>query len=61
MGETYFNQENVVINLEKLSCKVGYKYLLKEIDWNVHNGEHWVVFGMNGSGKNDFIKHYCRF
>lgn len=64
MGETYFNQENVVINLEKLSCKVGYKYLLKEIDWNVHNGEHWVVFGMNGSGKTTLLsiiagfKHY---
>ncbi len=57
-------QQEVVINLEQVGCKTGYKYLLRDINWQVKAGEHWVVFGMNGSGKTTLLsivagfKHY---
>lgn len=49
MGHEY------VINIEQLGCKVGYRYLLKDINWKVNKGENWVVFGMNGSGKTTLL------
>ena len=53
-----------VIDLEHVSCKAGYKYLLRDVNWQVKPAEHWVVFGMNGSGKTTLLsmiagfKHY---
>ena len=53
-----------ILEVKNLSCRVGYKYLLKDINWQVNAGEHWVVFGMNGSGKTTLLsiiagfKHY---
>lgn len=53
-----------VIELNKLGCKVGYRDLLKDINWKVKKGERWVIFGMNGSGKTTLLtiisgfKHY---
>lgn len=41
--------------MKGLGCKSGYKYILKDIDWEVKKGEHWVVFGMNGSGKTTLL------
>lgn len=55
---------NSVITLNKVNCKVGHRYLLKDIHWNVCRGDRWVVFGMNGSGKTTLLsiiagfKHY---
>ena len=49
------------IKLEQVSCKIGYKYLLKDINWNVRPGEHWVVFGMNGSGKTTLLSIVAGF
>lgn len=43
------------IETNKLCCKAGYRYLLKDIDWVVEQGEHWVVFGMNGCGKTTLL------
>ena len=47
--------EETVIKTQKLCCKVGYRYLLKDVDWEVKKGEHWVVFGTNGSGKTTLL------
>ena len=53
-----------VIELDKVNCKAGYKFLLRDISWQVAQGEHWVVFGANGSGKTTLLsiiagfKHY---
>lgn len=48
-------QEDKIIDVEKLSLKAGYRYLLKDITWQVKPGEHWVVFGMNGCGKTTLL------
>jgi len=44
-----------VVKIEHLSCKVGYRYLLHDINWTVNEGEHWVLFGINGCGKTTLL------
>ena len=44
-----------IIEVNKLSCKIGKRYLLKDITWNVKKNEQWIVFGMNGSGKTTLL------
>ena len=57
-------EQETIIELQKVCCKSGSKYLLKDVNWDVKKGEHWVVFGMNGSGKTTLLsiiaafKHY---
>lgn len=46
--------ENIV-QLTGLGYKTGNHYILKDIDWEIKQGEHWVVFGMNGSGKTTLL------
>ena len=56
--------EEYIIEVDKVSCKAGHRYLLKDINWKVKPGEDWVVFGMNGCGKTTLLsiiagfKHY---
>lgn len=44
-----------IIEVNKLSCRVGKKFLLKDISWKVAAGEHWTIFGLNGSGKTTLL------
>ena len=44
-----------IIEARKLSCCSGREYLIKNIDWCVERGQHWVVFGMNGCGKTTLL------
>ena len=50
-----------VIEVKDLELKSGDKYLLKDINWNVKQGEHWLVFGMNGSGKTTLLSILAGF
>ena len=43
------------IEIKKLCCKTGKKYLLHDIHWQVCEGDKWVVFGENGSGKTTLL------
>lgn len=40
-----------IINVQKLGIRSGNKYILKDICWEVMPGEHWLIFGLNGTGK----------
>lgn len=51
----------MVIKTKGLGCKSGYKFILKNIDWEVEKGQHWVVFGMNGSGKTTLLSIVAGF
>ncbi len=50
-----------VIEIQNLSVKVGRRYLLHEINWQVERGENWAVFGMNGSGKTTLLSLVAGF
>lgn len=47
--------QNSIIEASGLSCLSGSQYLLKDITWDVQDGEHWVVFGRNGCGKTTLL------
>ena len=44
-----------LINVEALSCQAGAQYLLHDINWEIKEGENWVVFGRNGCGKTTLL------
>lgn len=50
-----------IIETGGLGCKIGYRYLLKDINWQVQQGEHWIVFGMNGCGKTTLLSIIAGF
>ncbi|WP_042356191.1 ABC transporter ATP-binding protein [Bacillus rubiinfantis] len=41
----------MVVRLENVSLKREGKWILQDINWEIRHGEHWVLFGLNGSGK----------
>ena len=53
--------ENPIIYLDDLSCKIGYRYLLRHIHWQIRRGEHWAVLGMNGCGKTTLLSIIAGF
>lgn len=40
-----------IISLDNVSYIRNGKYILKDVNWHVNRGEHWVILGPNGSGK----------
>lgn len=44
-----------IISLDNVCYQSGKRYLLKHIDWKIEKGEHWLVLGMNGSGKTSLL------
>jgi iron complex transport system ATP-binding protein len=41
----------VVLKVENLSIRRDDNRILTRLDWEVREGEHWVILGPNGSGK----------
>lgn len=50
-----------VVEIKGLNYKIGSRYLLNNILWQVKKGECWVVFGMNGSGKTTLLSIVAGF
>lgn len=40
-----------MICFEDVSLRRSGKWLLRNINWKVEKGEHWVLYGLNGAGK----------
>jgi molybdate transport system ATP-binding protein len=45
-----------LIELRGVDLYVEYRAVLQRLDWQLHQGEHWAVFGANGAGKSSFLK-----
>lgn len=45
----------VTFRMEHVSIKYGRRTILKELDWEVKNGEKWALFGPNGAGKSTLL------
>lgn len=50
---------NNIARLNKVSIRYGKRTILKELDWEVHNGEHWALSGQNGAGKSTLLSLIC--
>ncbi len=48
-----------VIELNKVSIRYGSRTILKDLDWQVKNGERWALLGENGSGKSTLLSLVC--
>lgn len=46
---------DVTFRMEHVSIKYGTRTILKELDWEVKNGEKWALFGPNGAGKSTLL------
>jgi len=46
----------VLIRLARVNLYVNYRPVLRAIDWQLRQGEHWAVYGANGAGKSSFLK-----
>ena len=45
----------MILELENVSRRKDGKKLLKNVTWQVRQGEHWVIYGLNGSGKTSLL------
>jgi molybdate transport system ATP-binding protein len=45
-----------LLKLTRVNLYVGYRPVLRELSWELREGQHWAVFGANGSGKTSFLK-----
>jgi molybdate transport system ATP-binding protein len=46
----------VLLRLSNVDLYVGYRAVLRAVNWQLRQGEHWSVFGANGAGKSSFLK-----
>lgn len=47
--------DKTVIDIRNVSWKRDSTYILKNVTWQVKEGEHWAVMGLNGSGKTSLL------
>ena len=45
----------VTFRMEHVSIRYGKRTILKDINWEVRNGEKWALFGPNGAGKSTLL------
>ena len=46
---------NSVLSVEGLRIERGGTIILREVNWRVERGQHWVILGANGSGKTSLL------
>ena len=50
-----------IIELERLCCVSGNRYLVQNINWTIKKGERWLLFGSNGCGKTTLLSVLAGF
>lgn len=55
VSEKEASAHDVTFRMEHVSIKYGSRTILKELDWEVRNGEKWALFGPNGAGKSTLL------
>lgn len=54
MNKTASSHE-VTLRMEHVRIRYGSRTILKDLDWEIKNGEKWALFGPNGSGKSTLL------
>jgi len=45
----------MIIDIQNVSWEQNNNKILEQINWQVHEGEHWCLLGLNGSGKTTLL------
>jgi len=45
-----------ILEVSRLSIERGRTRILRDVNWRVERGQHWVVLGANGSGKTSLLR-----
>ena len=48
-----------VVNMRHVTIRYGERTILDDINWTIHQGEHWALSGPNGSGKSTLLSLIC--
>lgn len=48
-------QEDLLVRFKDVSVSYGIKPILKDINWEIKNGDYWQLSGPNGSGKTTLL------
>jgi molybdate transport system ATP-binding protein len=46
----------LLLRIRGADLYVDYRAVLRDVNWDLRGGEHWAVFGANGTGKSSFLK-----
>lgn len=49
------NTSKAILSVTGLRIERGGTVILRDVDWRVQRGEHWVILGANGSGKTSLL------
>lgn len=56
VGRSPLPSADFLFRLRNVSVFLDRKPILKNLNWEMHPGEHWSITGPNGSGKSTFLK-----
>jgi molybdate transport system ATP-binding protein len=45
-----------LVRLHGVDLYRDYRLVLRDVDWTIRRGEHWAIWGRNGSGKSSLLK-----
>ena len=45
-----------LVRLSHVDLYVEYRPVLRDLNWQLREGQHWAVYGANGAGKSSFLK-----
>lgn len=46
---------DVIVGMENVTIKYGDKLILDQVNWQMKQGEHWMLIGHNGAGKSTLL------
>lgn len=49
------SSHEVTLRMEHVKIRYGSRTILKDLDWEIKNGEKWALFGPNGAGKSTLL------
>ena len=49
----------LVIDMKDVNIRYGERTILRDLDWQVREGERWALLGENGSGKSTLLSLIC--
>ena len=49
------SNSNIIVRMKDISIHYGNRQILKNINWEVHDGDFWSLSGANGSGKSTLL------